>query len=139
VDTSPGEIVRLDESDQGWIVRLFDENKVELGSFGKAVVWRWVNGKAENDIFIGIREVAFAHYRIRQRDGVRVLYEIAVSSSARGRGLGRRLVEYIGFPMTLKTNSTNKARSFYERLGFSFKGEVHAKDGHAMAIYVKVR
>jgi GNAT superfamily N-acetyltransferase len=63
----------------------------------------------------------YVHYA---PDDVRVL-DIALVPDARGNGVGRRLIEHVidnaarlGAPVTLHVAVGNRARRFYERLGF---------------------
>jgi ribosomal protein S18 acetylase RimI-like enzyme len=122
--------------DQPWFAKLFDVNRASLGNVsGGTVFWRWLQSKQPNERILVIRPVAFVHYRIK-RDGMRVVYEIAVAASAQRQGLARVLMDRVGRPVTLKTNADNEpSNRFYERLGFAVVAHVNTRDGKLMNVY----
>lgn len=124
-------------TDQKWVARLFDQNKEILGNIGGGLVfYRWFNGGRAHEKWIVIPEVGFAHYLIRQRDGVRVLYEIAVSKEHRRQGIGKKLLAEIGRPIELKTDAENEAsNAFYRGLGFMCVGQKRGGSGKLANVY----
>lgn len=68
---------------------------------------------------LGRELVGFVNYRAR-KDGVQVVYEIAVDKMHRGHGVGAMLLEYgVPKPIRLKCTAENPANAFYEHLGFA--------------------
>jgi ribosomal protein S18 acetylase RimI-like enzyme len=61
---------------------------------------------------------AFCHYH-RRRDGVTVIYEICVPPEARGRGIGRTMVDMLLCPVQCKCPEDNASNGFYEHIGFT--------------------
>lgn len=122
--------------DQKWVAKLFDANKSILGNVsGGTVFWRWKTGGSANERFVVIPELAFCHYRIR-KDGTRFVYEIAVAQEAKGKGLGRKLMEYVGRPVELKTDvASEESNAFYRRLGLTCVGQVKAASGKLQNVY----
>jgi ribosomal protein S18 acetylase RimI-like enzyme len=128
--------------DQKWVAKLFDLNKDILGKVGGgSVFWRALNGGNPREHFWVIPEIAFAHWLVR-KDGVCVLYEIAVSAQWKRRGLATRLLSHIRGPgnniIELKTDAEHaESNAFYGALGFKKMGYKTAKSGKRMAIYQK--
>lgn len=131
-------IRELNSSDKEWCVRLFSKYTKQLGNLsGGTWFWRMeqANINTGTEKLIGVERLAFAHYRAR-RDGVNVLYEIAVHPIAQGQGIGKALVEYIGRPMNVKTDYNNTvAKCMYQRLGFTITDYSVAKSGKEMVAY----
>lgn len=69
------------------------------------------------ELLIDVGTGSFCHYHTR-RDGVSVVYEIAVPMIYRGKGLGRKLLEQVPLPVRLKCPSDNASNRFYEAVGF---------------------
>lgn len=134
------EIRPLGPADREWVLRLWKPMSNILGSIPSTVWWRWENGNSPNEHFIGIPEQAFAHYRVL-KTGYRNLYEIGVAESARRKGYGKALLDYIGYPMMLKTDEDNHvSRAFYKANGFRLVMIGKSKDGkRSMCRYVKVK
>ncbi len=122
--------------DQKWISKLFDQNKEILGMMsGGTVFWRWYQGGNPREHFLVIPELAFAHY-LKKKDGTKVLYEMAVSASAKRQGLGRRLLDKIGRPLELKTNADSpESNTFYRSYGMTCVGQKTAGNGKLLNIY----
>jgi ribosomal protein S18 acetylase RimI-like enzyme len=120
-------------TDEPWVARLWRS----AGVFGSGLlVRRALNSTSHNEFCVGVREKAFAHYRVR-KDGVRVLYEIAVDPAHKRHGIGRALIAHLGVPVLLKTDADNvAARSFYERMGMRLVGQKVARNGKLMVEYV---
>lgn len=125
-------------ADQKWVAKLFDKNKDTLGVVGGGLAfYRWYNDGNDRARWIVIPEIAFAHYLIR-KDGFKVLYEIAVDSEHRRKGLATALIKKIGYPIELKTDKDNVAsNAFYLRLGFWLMGAKRTAGGKIVNIYQK--
>jgi diamine N-acetyltransferase len=71
--------------------------------------------------------VGFASYNLIDNNGTYKLQKLYVNPSIQGRGLGKALIDYIvtdikrenAACLQLNVNRHNKAKSFYEKLGFS--------------------
>lgn len=122
--------------DQKWVGKLFDANRRVLGNMsGGTMFFRWLKSSNPREKMIVIDGLGFAHY-LERRDGVKVIYEIAVAVEAKRRGVGRKLVEAVGFPCQLKTDADHyESNAFYKRLGFRNVGVVMSKSGKAMNVY----
>jgi GNAT superfamily N-acetyltransferase len=109
------------------IKRLVDAHRHELGFVPRpallAAIERGWLLVAEVD---GLGPVAMANWWAR-RDGVVVLYNLAVSPSARGKGIGRSLLEKLvdwaklrgALAIALKCPVDLPANAFYEHFGFT--------------------
>lgn len=123
----------LEAPDGVWVKLVWRACKHILG--GPSPWHRWLSSGAPNEHFVGVRPIAFAHYRER-RDGVRVLYNIGVAPGVRRRGLGRALLEHMGSPIELKTDAADPvSNAFYTALGFTRAGSTETKAGKPMHIY----
>lgn len=92
----------------------------------------------ENDIFIG-----FADYEINYKDeAVTRIHKIYLLPETQGKGFGKQLIQYIenkalkskNVKLSLNVNRFNKAKHFYERLGFkiAFEEDVVLDFGYLM-------
>lgn len=128
-------IERLARTDEEWVKRLFVANAgvLGIGDVANQTWYRyWARQNDGGEFWKVIRPHAFAHYRVR-KDGWRTLYEIAVAQEAKGQGLGRRLVEHIGFPQRLKTDASHaESNAFYRKLGFQLVLTTQSKDGNKL-------
>ena len=104
-----------------WCKRIWQAASQVFGT-DSAPLYRALRDAKGNEFFLGIREVAFVHYRAR-RDGVNVVYEIAVDPAAKRRGLATRLLLHIGPPILLKTDADHEeSNALYRARGFKFMG-----------------
>lgn len=70
--------------------------------------------------------VGFASFSPLDEEGIYKLHKLYVKTGTQGRGLGRALINYIveeikktdAKALDLNVNRSNKAKSFYEKLGF---------------------
>jgi GNAT superfamily N-acetyltransferase len=131
----------LGPEDKEWVLKIWAAEAAVLGVDPGLIWYRAWKDKAPNEHWIGISNIAFAHYRIRQRDGVRVLYEVAVAASSKRQGLGQELLKAIGYPMELKTDAGHaESNAFYVKLGFSLLGQRPTKSGNKLLnVYRRVR
>jgi GNAT superfamily N-acetyltransferase len=129
------DIRELGPEDEVWLKELWKASRV----FGQdaAPIWRAVHQRSNREQLIGIREQCFVHFR-RRRDGINVVYEIAVAEAHRRKGLGKRLLQAVGAPIMLKTDADNTtSRAFYVALGFRELNTIVAKhSSKAMVNYL---
>jgi N-acetylglutamate synthase-like GNAT family acetyltransferase len=79
----------------------------------------------------GEEAIGFASWSMLPEPGVFKLHKLYVLPGQQGKGLGRSLLQYIfddirpqgGKTLRLNVNRYNKARQFYERMGFTVVGE----------------
>jgi GNAT superfamily N-acetyltransferase len=117
------------EADKAWIDAIFNADARYLASNFTTIWWRWLNRSTERDRWLVVRPYGFAHYLARL-DGVQVLYEMAVRTDMRRRGIGTALLAAIGRPVELKTDCDNEAsNSFYLARGFCLTGMKASRDG----------
>ncbi len=114
--------------DAEWIKPIFVAERGAFWDFGR-VWWRYWEQVGSRERWDVIRPLGFIHYRLR-RDGIGMVYEIAVSAAARRRGIGRALMARVGEVALLKTDATNlPANAFYQSLGFRLTDTRMARDG----------
>lgn len=119
--------------DADWIKPIWDEKT--FWQFG-TIWWRYWN-QPKGQFWIVIEPFAFCHYNQR-RDGVKVVHEIGVDQNQRRLGYGRALLDYVGTPITLKTDCDNTAsNAFYRAYGLLPAAKTQAKSGKWMMIYEK--
>lgn len=119
-------ILPIDKSDESWIGPLFKLNESILGAFSLTWYRYWASNN-EREQWIKIGEVAFARYLIK-KNGEKTLYEIAVKE--KNKGHGKKLLNYIGYPMELKTDKDNmESNAFYRKCGFICMGSKQSKSG----------
>ena len=91
--------------------------------------------------------VGFAAWSLVENPGIYKLHKLYVDSSIQGKGIGKATIDFIVGQLQKKGNATtlrlnvnryNKARFFYERLGFAVKREedVDIGNGYFMKDYV---
>lgn len=127
------------ESDKSWVEPIFREHDFVLGKGFFGTIWyRYWTGGSENEFWDVIPCMAFVHYK-RRKDGVNVIYEIAVGSEFKRKGLGKMLLDHVGYPMELKTDVQHReSNAFYKGCGFYPAGEKRSRDGlKRMRIWVK--
>lgn len=70
--------------------------------------------------------------------GIYKLHKLYVDTSIQGKGIGKKLVAYIlaqlknASALRLNVNRHNKARNFYEKIGFAIIGEEDVDLGHGI-------
>jgi GNAT superfamily N-acetyltransferase len=82
--------------------------------------------------------IGFASWSTTADPGIYKLHKIYVLPGRQGKGLGRTLMQFIfetirpegGTRLRLNVNRHNKARQFYERMGFTVIGEEDIDIGH---------
>lgn len=123
-------------TDKPFIESVYRENKAIFGNYGLTLS-SYFKERAKNQFMLVWEGVGFCHYRIR-KDGVKVIYEIAVTSSAKGQGAGKKFIEKVGFPLMLKTDQVNlESNAFYRKIGMIVVGTHTTKKGKLMNIYYK--
>lgn len=120
------EIRPIKPEDEQWVKKLFEANESILGGFG--LTWyRFNQSTNPREKWVVIEGKAFAHYMVK-KNGEVSLYEIAVGEKKKGHG--KRLLEYMGFPMELKTDKDNEeSNAFYKKCGFICLGSKFSKNG----------
>jgi GNAT superfamily N-acetyltransferase len=82
--------------------------------------------------------IGFASWSAMSTPGVYKLHKLYVQTGRQGKGLGRTLLQFIletirpegARKLWLNVNRYNKARQFYERMGFTVIGEEDIDIGH---------
>lgn len=124
----------ITKQDEDWLKALFNKNSYILGGFGPTWYWYWrkkdnKESGWERDKWVCIENIAFAHY-LERLDGTKTLHEIAVDDSQKCKGIGKILLQYIGYPMQLKTDANNfESNEFYRKAGYTFVGTKRSKNG----------
>ena len=90
--------------------------------------------------------MAFASYSATKEAGIYRLHKIYVDPAMQGRGVGRQMIDYIfaelismkATTLELNVNRDNKAKLFYEKLGFRVVREedIDIGNGYLMNDYV---
>lgn len=125
------------ESDRDWVLAVWGPEGERLGNVGGSVWYRfWHADERSRERWLVLEPFGFVHYRTR-RDGVNVVYEIAVAVGARRRGVARQLLEAVGKPIELKTDANNGVSlAAYAALGFVRLGESVARDGKRVLVHL---
>jgi diamine N-acetyltransferase len=84
--------------------------------------------------------VGFASWSLIDQPGIYKLHKLYVHTSTQGKGIGKKLVDYIleklqaggATALKLNVNRHNKARDFYEKLGFTIIGEEDVDIGNGV-------
>lgn len=84
--------------------------------------------------------VGFASWSLIDKTGIYKLHKLYVDTAIQGKGIGKKLVDYIeekllankAAALRLNVNRHNKARQFYEKIGFSIIGEEDVDIGHGI-------
>jgi GNAT superfamily N-acetyltransferase len=82
--------------------------------------------------------IGFASWSVTADPGIFKLHKLYVLPGRQGKGLGRTLLQFIfetirpegATRLRLNVNRFNKARQFYERMGFAVTGEEDIDIGH---------
>lgn len=137
------QILPVTPDDKAAILALFAlDKKIWPSGVGQNWYWYWREHSTKEDwvkvVDDGGNLVGSAHWSTR-RDGTRNLKDIIVHPSARGRGIGRMLVEHIQknrtlepvqfYRIILKTDHDSDANAFYQRLGFVKGDTLPSKSG----------
>jgi ribosomal protein S18 acetylase RimI-like enzyme len=84
--------------------------------------------------------VGFASWSLIDNAGVYKLHKLYVHTSTQGKGIGKKLLDHIyeklndnnAIALRLNVNRHNKAKDFYERLGFAIIGEEDVDIGNGI-------
>jgi len=105
-----------------------------MGALKERIERYSVHIAVENDTILG-----FVEYR-KRKDGMNVVYHIAVDSSQRQKGIGQALLNCLCLPIRLKVTSDNpNAIRFYERYGMLRVAEDSASTGRALYVYERTK
>lgn len=99
--------------------------------------------KLNHHFIIGLlnnEPVGFASWSRMYEEGIYKLHKLYVLSNTQGKGIGKKLVDYIldklqhdgATALRLNVNRYNKARHFYERIGFTIIGEEDVDIGNGV-------
>lgn len=96
--------------------------------------------------YVNDKPVGFASYSLSEKPGIYKLHKIYVNTNVQGQGIGKVLVQFIvtelspqaAVALELNVNRDNKARLFYEKLGFKLirEEDIDIGQGHWMNDYV---
>ena len=119
--------------DEDAIVQIASQYRNELGYVMRPALRE---SMARRSLFVAVhdsRVVGFVNSR-RRRDGVNVIYEIAVHREVRGQKIGAALLNAIPKPKRLKVTQDNeRAIAFYEQSGMT---RVGAEQGKRRSLFV---
>lgn len=105
-----------------------------MGALKERIQKGCVHIAVENGAIVG-----FVEYR-KRRDGMTVVYHIAVDSEKRHKGIGQALLNSLSLPIRLKVTSDNpSAIRFYESYGMVRIAEDSASTGRALYIYERYK
>lgn len=124
------------KGDEAFMEPIWKQNEDRLGPSDvfRRHWWRHHN-RPDATKWIVLDDKAFCHYHIR-RDGFTVIYEIAVHSDHKRKGLAKALVNYLPRPITLKTDIENvESMAAYEAMGFMPMAVRVARSGKRMMIF----
>jgi diamine N-acetyltransferase len=84
--------------------------------------------------------VGFASWSLIDKAGVYKLHKLYVHTNTQGKGIGRKLIDHIldklngdgAVALKLNVNRHNKAKDFYEKLGFTIIGEEDVDIGNGI-------
>ena len=103
--------------------------------------------KDENHVFLLIEDgegsLGFASYSKIKSNGIYKLHKIYVLPTLQGKGIGKAIIDFIistiqplgATTLQLNVNRHNKARNFYERLGFAVIREEDVEIGGKYIIH----
>lgn len=121
--------------DKDNIAKLWRKESEMLGALYMGALKERIEKYMVNVVYEGDNLLGFVEYRLR-RDGVTVVYHIAVDKQHRGRGIGQALMNSLSLPIRLKVTADNPtAIHFYERYGMACTEESHAGTGRALYVY----
>lgn len=93
---------------------------------------------AKNELFVAVLDdevVGFVSWHARQ-DGWQTIYDLAVSRSAQGLGIGRNLLFSVPTPLRLRVTQDNeRAVQFYEHAGMIQMGAETSRSGRKLWVY----
>ncbi|MEP6512318.1 MAG: GNAT family N-acetyltransferase [Parafilimonas sp.] len=104
----------------------------------------------EGDQFLLLKEdekpIAFASYNLIKEPGIYKLQKLYALPNQQGKGIGKKLIDYIinkikssgATALQLNVNRHNKAKQFYEHLGFKviYEEDIDIGNGYFMNDYV---
>lgn len=114
------------------IKQIANQYKRELGFINRAALLESIERGSLWVVVANGDVVGFANTR-RRRDGVTVVYEIAVSKTHVGTGYGRAMLDALERPLRLKCPVGQAANVFYLRYGFTL---VNVEEGKTRALNV---
>lgn len=121
-------IEKVTPEDELWIKKIFSREKI-LGNF----MWSWATLGRKNHYWIKLGQDGFVHYR--KKDGMYEVCEISVAEKK--NGIGRKLIEAVPSPITLKTDENSEANKFYKKIGFTQIGTARSRKGKIFNVWYR--
>lgn len=124
----------LNLEDESWVRRLWFPELGAPDTFS-GCWWRLWNGQAPNQYWVGVEGEGFVAFTLR-KDGGRTVNYISVAEACRGSGLALRLLEFVGSPCTVVTDTENAASNrLYQKAGFRKVGIKEKSDGGKVNVW----
>lgn len=113
-------------ADVDGIKKLAQRHSDELGFVMKCTIEQGI-GRGELLVAAADDEVVGFANTHRRRDGVTVLYELAVAEEHRHQGIAKQLLGVMGRPLVAKCPAKLPSNKFYLRVGFRLVETVRGK------------
>jgi ribosomal protein S18 acetylase RimI-like enzyme len=121
------------------IAKIWRKESAMLGALYMGALKERIEKGAVHIAVSGNNILGFVEYR-KRRDGMSVVYHIAVEQTARGQGVGQALLNSLSLPIRLKVTSDNtQAIRFYERYGMERVAEDSASTGRKLYVYERLK
>ena len=116
--------------DVDFMKKLHKENSKQIGDFNVFRVWDKYISKTAKHRYVVIDEKGFMRYGYSKKYKAYVLFEIAVDTECKQKGVGKVLFDYLPKPLMLKCNQDNEAgNKFYAKMGMSKVGKTKTSAG----------
>lgn len=110
--------------DVDFMKKLHKENSKHIGDFNVFRVWDKYISKTAKHRYVVIDEKGFMRYGYSKKYNAYVLFEIAVETECKQKGIGKVLFDYLPRPLMLKCNQANEAgNKFYAKMGMTKAGK----------------
>ena len=116
--------------DVDFIKKLHKQSSKHIGSFNLFWSWDKYISKTAKHRYVVIDEKGFMRYGYSKKYNAYVLFEIAVDTECKQKGVGKVLFDYLPKPLMLKCNQDNEAgNKFYAKMGMSKVGKTKTSAG----------
>ena len=124
------------KDDAEYIKKLHKQHKKHIGGFNLFWVWdKYIDGTAKHKYVI-IENAGFMRYGYSKKYSAYVLYEIAVDTDCKQKGVGTILFNELPKPTMLKCNTDNDiGNAFYKKMGMTKVGVTSTKAGQKQNIW----